>query len=131
MPIGQQSTFFTAKALKKVNKIREDLHMLMDYDFYYRILSSNIKYEIIHELIGAIREHPLAKGYASQDLCAAESERYRQGAKVNGIKKIMIEWTVKFLRILDGSIPRGKMLTMKWKGKKINGKGWGGTLITS
>jgi|YelNatPaOPRAMG01_1025707.scaffolds.fasta_scaffold03368_7 glycosyltransferase involved in cell wall biosynthesis len=131
LPIGQQSTFFTAKVVKKVNKIREDLHMLMDYDFYYRILSLNVKYKIINQLIGAIREHPLAKGYFRKDLCAEESARYRNSAQDNGLKQLTVEWIIKFLRVLDGSILRGKMLTMKLNGKKISGHGWSGSLITS
>ena len=51
IPIGQQSSFFTAKALKKVAYIREDLHIMMDQDLYYRILNSNGKYIKINNLI--------------------------------------------------------------------------------
>ena len=124
LPIGQQSSFFSAKALIKVKMIREDLHILMDQDLYYRIISSGGKYIKIEGLIGAIREHHLAKGSTCQKAWIEERSDYLKDGKVSIIEQVMIEWIIKLMRIFDGSIPKGRMLTKRFKGQKVNGTGW-------
>ena len=124
LPIGQQSSFFSAKALIKVKMIREDLHILMDQDLYYRIISSGGEYIKIEGLIGAIREHHLAKGSTCQKAWIEERSNYLKDGKVSIIEQMMIEWIIKLMRIFDGSIPKGRMLTKRFKGQKVNGTGW-------
>ena len=124
LPIGQQSSFFSAKALIKVKMIREDLHILMDQDLYYRIISSGGEYIKIEGLIGAIRDHHLAKGSTCQKAWIEERSNYLKNGKVSIIEQVLIEWIIKLMRIFDGSIPKGRMLTKRFKGQKVNGTGW-------
>jgi glycosyltransferase involved in cell wall biosynthesis len=124
LPIGQQSSFFAAKALKKINMIREDLHILMDQDLYYRIISSGGKYIKIKKMIGAIRDHQLAKGSTCQQEWIEERSKYFDAGKVSFFEQNIIQWIIKLMRIIDGSIPRGRKLTRRFKGEKVKGTGW-------
>lgn len=122
IPIGQQSTFFTRRTLDLVGYLNEDLHAIMDMDFYARILSQGGSLVRIRGLVGAIRNHAEAKGFARTDLWEKEKPRYLQerGGSVFRRRKDYLKMLV--VRFFDGSLIRGFMLTRKYAGKSLNGK---------
>jgi glycosyltransferase involved in cell wall biosynthesis len=122
IPIGQQSSFFTRRALDLAGFLNEDLHAIMDMDFYSRILGQGGNLVRIRGLVGAIRNHAKAKGFARTDLWDKERPRYLQekGASVCRRRKDYLKMLV--VRFFDGSLVRGFMLTRKYAGESLNGK---------
>jgi glycosyltransferase involved in cell wall biosynthesis len=123
IPIGQQSTFFTRKALDLVGLLNEDLHAIMDMDFYDRVLSHKGKFARFKGLVGAIRNHPRAKGVAQTELWR-EMPVYIQALggspltqRVDFLKMLMV-------RLFDGSLIGGFWLTRRYAGNSLNGNGF-------
>jgi glycosyltransferase involved in cell wall biosynthesis len=120
IPIGQQSSFFTRKALELVGSLNENLHAIMDMDFYYRILNLGGRFIRFKGLVGAIRTHPKAKGVAQTELWE-EMPRYiqeRGGSSFNGRMNFLKMLAV---RSFDRSLIRSFLLTRKFAGKSLNG----------
>lgn len=130
IPIGQQSSFFTRRALDLVGFLNEDLHAIMDSDFYIRILVNGGKFARINGLVGAIRNHPDAKGFAQMDLWAQERPHYKKfgGSPLGRHLSLGKKWIVRFL---DLSLIRSFLLTRWHAGKHLSGddfvaKQWSG-----
>jgi glycosyltransferase involved in cell wall biosynthesis len=123
--IGQQSSFFTKTALELAGFLREDLHAIMDYEFYYRILKRGGSIVRVRELIGAIRNHNKAKGFNQGDLWEREIPTYYQSINTNKLQAAVDFYRSRFLRCLDGSYWRSFMQTAKYRGKLITGQGYG------
>lgn len=118
IPIGQQSSFFTRKALDLVGLLNEDLHAIMDMDFYYRIIDQGGRFTRFKGLVGAIRNHSKAKGFAQTELWG-EVPHYIQKrggtsstARLDFLKMLVV-------RLFDGSLSRGFWLTRKYAGKSL------------
>jgi glycosyltransferase involved in cell wall biosynthesis len=121
MPIGQQSSFFTQRALDLVGLLNEDLHAIMDMDFYERILGRGGKFARFRGLVGAIRNHPQAKGFALTELWDRDVPRYiqeRGGSSFTGRTDFLKMLVVRFF---DRSLIRSFLLTRKYAGKTLNG----------
>jgi glycosyltransferase involved in cell wall biosynthesis len=115
---GQQSTFVSARAYRRVRGVREDLHISMDMDLYYRIYSTGGKAVLANGMVGMIRKHPEAKGTTSQGLWREEQARVFREYGISKISRKVAKSRMCFYRILDGSYLRSFMLLQKWKGKK-------------
>jgi len=122
-PLGQQSTFFTARAYRRVGGVREDLHMVMDNDLYQRIFLSGGRLARVAGMVGLIREHPQAK--TSRFLPAGRQETRRlwreQGIhpwqwRLGAVKQRLV-------MLLTGTYARTLLLRRKWVGKTAWGEG--------
>jgi glycosyltransferase involved in cell wall biosynthesis len=118
LPLGQQSTFVSARAYRRVRGVREDLHISMDMDLYYRIYSTGGKPVLANGMVGMIRKHPEAKGTTSQGLWREEQARVFREYGISEISRKIAKSKMRLYRILDGSYLRSFMLLQKWKGKK-------------
>jgi glycosyltransferase involved in cell wall biosynthesis len=115
---GQQSTFVTADALKRVGGIREDLHLSMDMDLYYRILTSGGRRATVHGLIGMIRKHEDAKGAKHQRTWHSEQDRLFSEYGISPRGRELAHVKSRGLRIIDGTYLRSLCLLYQWKGRK-------------
>ena len=122
--IGQQSTFFSKKALEMAGWLRDDLHAIMDYDFYYRILSRGGRFIRISEIIGAIRNHGRAKGFSQANLWERELPQYFKSLHTSPRQACFDFYRARVMRCLDGSYFRSFMQTAKYRGKLITGHGY-------
>jgi len=118
MVMGQQSTFVSAEAFRRVGGVREDLHISMDMDLYYRLCRSGAKVLRAHGLVGVIRKHPEAKGSTSQALWRQEQTRLFQEYAINLDSRIRAIVAMRFRRMMDGSYLRSLALLHRWKGKR-------------
>jgi glycosyltransferase involved in cell wall biosynthesis len=123
IPIGQQSSFFTRSALALVGSLNEDLHAVMDMDLYYRILHRGGKFVRFRGLVGAIRNQPNAKGIARTELWG-EKPRLIQTRGGSSFTWRMDYLKMLLIRIFDGSLLRGFLLTRQYAGKSMNGSGF-------
>jgi glycosyltransferase involved in cell wall biosynthesis len=125
IPIGQQSTFFSKRMFESIGGwVREDLHAIMDADLYYRLFKAGAKLVRVKALVGAIRNHPEAKGCARKDLWSTERPKYLQQIGVSSLDIKLSLVKMRFVRIMDGSYLRSLTLQRLYSGKTITGKGW-------
>ena len=128
IPLGQQSAFFSRRSFKAVGGfVREDLHGIMDVDLYYRLFQSGAKLVRVKGFVGAIRNHPEAKGSARKDLWSTERPHYLQQIGGYFLDIILSLLKMRFIRIMDGSYLRSFILQLLYAGKTITGMGWSDT----
>jgi glycosyltransferase involved in cell wall biosynthesis len=121
IPIGQQSSFFTRKALDAVGLLNEDLHAIMDMDLYFRILSQkNSKFSRFKGLVGANRNHPRAKTFAQKELWN-EKPGYIQARGGSSFTRRIDFWKMYLVRFVDLSLMKTFLLTRKYSGELLNG----------
>lgn len=123
--IGQQSSFFTKGSLELAGPLREDLHAIMDYDFYYRILNKGGTLIRINEMIGAIRNHGNAKGFNRNELWGQEIPSYYESNNTTSLQAFTDFYRSRFIRCLDGSYFRSFLQTAQYRGRLITGRGYG------
>jgi glycosyltransferase involved in cell wall biosynthesis len=123
MPIGQQSSFFTRRALDLAGPLKEDLHAIMDMDFYERILGQGGKFARFQGLVGAIRNHPKAKGFAQTELWDRELPQYFQQRRSTPFSQRLAFIRMYVIRVFDRSLIRGFLLTHRHAGEPFNGMG--------
>lgn len=124
IPIGQQSTFFTKTAIKITGGFREDLHATMDREFYCRVLEMSGKIVRLKALVGAIRNHEKAKGYAQPELWLQENlKNLSEKFPCALIRKLEI-LKMKLVKIIDGSYFWGFWLTLLHRNRILTGNGW-------
>ena len=121
IPIGQQSSFFTRPVLELVGFLNEDLHAIMDMDFYERILGRGGRFVRIKGLIGAIRNHPDAKGFANTELWDHEELQYMKDKGGAPSTRHLAFLKMLVVRFFDHSFIRGFLLTHRYAGKTLNG----------
>jgi len=121
MPIGQQSSFFTRRALDGVGFLNEELHAIMDMDFYFRILAQGGKIVRCKGMVGAIRNHPNAKGVENTALWDREQPQYLQEIRSSPFTQRVAFLKMLIVRIFDFSFIRGFLLTRKHAGESLNG----------
>jgi glycosyltransferase involved in cell wall biosynthesis len=124
IPIGQQSSFFTRQALDLVGYLNEDLHAIMDMDFYRRILSRGGRFVRFKGLVGAIRYQPQAKGLAQPELWHQEMPRYLEDTGGSSFTHRLDFGKMLIARLLDRSLIRSFFLTRWHGGKLVSGKGF-------
>lgn len=119
MYIGQQSAFINMNMLRRIGGVREDLHCIMDMELYHRIFAAGGCYVRINTLVGMIREHANAKGFAQKDRWAPETRRvFREcGTQYWSVRAAKIK--AKLYRLVDGSYLRSWFLLQQWKGKRV------------
>lgn len=122
IPIGQQSTFFTRRALDLVGFLNEDLHAIMDMDFYSRILGQGGSLVRIRGLVGAIRNHAEAKGFANPELWDRERPQYIQGQGGSRFTRRIDFWKMRIVRFFDFSLIRTFFVTRRHAGKLLTGE---------
>ena len=123
IPIGQQISFFSRKALDSVGFLNEDLHAIMDMDLYYRILSQkNCKFTRFKGLVGANRNHPKAKTFAQKELWN-EKPGYIRARGGSSLTHRIDFWKMYLVRFFDLSLMRTFLLTRKHSGELLNGIG--------
>lgn len=118
LPIGQQSTFFSAKAFERVRGIREDLHAIMDTDLYYRILISGGSLVRTKGMVGMIRTHPDAKGEARKELWQEEMCQVWSEYRISNVLFEIAKLKMRLVRCVDGSYVSSFFRVQEWKGKK-------------
>jgi glycosyltransferase involved in cell wall biosynthesis len=123
IPIGQQSSFFTRAAINLTGPLREDLHAIMDMDLYYRILTRGGNFIRVNALIGAIRNHEKAKGFAQRVLWDEERPVYLKKIGMSQAKKIKSLLKMRIIRSLDASYLRSFYLTKHYAGLSLTGNG--------
>jgi glycosyltransferase involved in cell wall biosynthesis len=122
IPIGQQSTFFTRRALDLVGYLNEDLHAIMDMDFYAKILGQGGSFVRFKGLVGAIRNHAEAKGFANPELWDRERPQYIQRQGGSPFTRRIDFWRMRIVRFLDFSLIRTFFVTRRHVGKLITGE---------
>jgi glycosyltransferase involved in cell wall biosynthesis len=122
IPIGQQSSFFTRRALDLVGFLNEDLHAIMDMDFYSRILGQGGSLVRIRGLVGAIRNHAEAKGFANPELWDRERPKYIQGQGGSPFTRRIDFWKMRIVRFFDFSLIRTFFVTRRHAGKLLTGE---------
>ena len=118
IPIGQQSTFFSARAYRRVVGVREDLHAIMDQDLYYRILVSGGRLASAKGMIGMIRIHPEAKSQTRRYLWHNEIARFLSENGISFFSRLIAKLRMRIFRCMDGSYLRSFFLLKSCKGKK-------------
>jgi glycosyltransferase involved in cell wall biosynthesis len=121
IPIGQQSSFFTRSAMDLVGLLDENLHAIMDMDLYYRILARGGRFARFKGLVGAIRNHPRAKGFANTELWE-EMPRYIQARGGSPFTNRLDFGKMYIVRLFDRSLLRGFLLTRLHAGKLLTGE---------
>jgi glycosyltransferase involved in cell wall biosynthesis len=121
IPIGQQSSFFTRRALDMVGLLDEQLHAIMDMDLYYRIMAKGGRFVRFRGLVGAIRNHPNAKGIAQPELWE-EMPVYIQKKGGSPFTHRIDFLKMYLVRLFDCSLARGFLLTRLHSGKRLNGE---------
>jgi glycosyltransferase involved in cell wall biosynthesis len=121
IPIGQQSSFFTRRALETVGLLNEDLHATMDMDYYDRILGRGGKFVRFKGLVGAFRFHPESKSLAHTDLWDQEERLFFLGGGGSSSSLRVDLLKMKVVRFFDCSLIRSSLLTRKYAGKSLNG----------
>jgi glycosyltransferase involved in cell wall biosynthesis len=115
----QQSTFCSSRSYKKVGGVQENLHLIMDFDLYYRICINGSKSTVARGMVGAWRKHSESKTSAiSRHLWEQE---HAAAWKKYGISKTHLKVAklrYRFCRALNGSYFRAFILLRQWKGKK-------------
>jgi glycosyltransferase involved in cell wall biosynthesis len=118
MLMGQQSTFVASHSYRRVQGVREDLHISMDMDLYYRVCRGGAKVVRVPGVIGVIRKHPETKGSTAQPLWRQEQAGlFRE----YGISPALYRRALlgsRLRRFLDGSYVRSCALLYRWKGKR-------------
>ncbi len=122
IPIGQQSTFFSARAYRRVGGVREDLHAIMDREFYYRVLASGGRIARAKGLIGMIRIHPESKTETRRDLWHEEIPRFLRKNQIPHLFHRISKLKMRIVKCFDGSYLNSLLLSQSWKGKKLWGK---------
>jgi len=114
---GQQSTFISSRALKRVGGVRQDFHMSMDMELYYRVYKSGGRRVCIRGILGAIRKHQDAKGATRQNLWRQEQMRFlrEHGISMRAHKTAYLR--KRLLRLFDGSYIRMLFFLYRWKGR--------------
>ena len=121
-PIMQQSSFFTRNVLDLVGYLNEDLHAIMDAELYARILDRGGKFVRFKGLVGAIRNHPAAKGFANLELWDREIPRYVDGRGGSLFARRIGFWKRNLVRIFDFSLIRSYFLTRSYAGRVLTGE---------
>lgn len=119
IPIGQQSSFFTRRALDLVGFLNEDLHAIMDMEFYARILRQGGSFVRFKGLVGAIRNHKEAKGFANTELWDRERPQYIQENKGTLFTRRIAIWKMYLVRMIDCSFFRSFLITKRYVGKHL------------
>ncbi len=118
MLMGQQSTFVASDSYRRVHGVREDLHMSMDMDLYYRVCRAGAKIVRAPGLIGVIRKHPESKGSTAQPLWRQEQASLFQEYGISPALHRRALLGARLGRFLDGSYMRSCALLYHWKGKR-------------
>jgi len=121
--VGQQSTFISLTTLRRVGRLREDLHCIMDADLYYRIFSARGSFVRVNGLVGVIREHPDAKGIARKAEWRPEAQRVFEEYRIGPFCVKVALAKMRSWRVLDGSYFRSWLLLRRWRGRRP----WEGT----
>lgn len=116
--VAQQSTFVSVRKVRDVGRIREDLHCLMDGEFYYRILSAQGRLVRVKGPVGMIREHPQAKGTTMRAGWDIEREKVLNQYGIPPFNWRAARARMKILRLFDGSYLRSYVLSRKWVGSR-------------
>jgi glycosyltransferase involved in cell wall biosynthesis len=120
-PIMQQSSFFTRKALDLVGLLNENLHAIMDSEYYSRILDHGGKFVRFKGLVGAIRNQPAAKSVANTELWDREIPRFVDERGGSLFARRIGFWKRNLVRIFDFSLPRSYFLTRLYAGRVLTG----------
>jgi len=116
--LGQQSAFINMNMLRRIGGVREDLHCIMDTELYHRIFAAGGRYVRINALVGMIREHENAKGFAQKDQWAPEKRKVFQECGMRSQSVRIARMKTKFCRLVDGSYIRSLVLLCKWRGHR-------------
>jgi len=111
--VAQQSTFVSLLTLRRVGRIREDLHCMMDAELYYRILAGGGRFVLAKGIVGMIREHPEAKGSVRVMEWDIEREKIFEEYGIPQFSRTTVHAKTFLLRLLDGSYLRSYRLTKK------------------
>lgn len=114
---AQQATFVASKAFREAGGVREDFHMSMDMELYYRIYMNGGNRTLAKGVVGVIRKHAKAKGATSQALWRKEQERFLREHSISGRSREIARIRKRLLRLCDGSYVRMLWLMHRWKGK--------------
>lgn len=115
---GQQSTFVASRAYKRVGGVRDDLHISMDMDLYYRVLTTGGRRTVVRGVVGMIRKHDEAKGATSQGVWRDEETRLFQEHGISRRWNRIARFKLRCCRVLDGSYARSMMLLRRWQGRR-------------
>jgi glycosyltransferase involved in cell wall biosynthesis len=120
IPIGQQSTFFSRDAYRRVGGVLKELHAIMDQDLYYRILKSGGNLFTINGLVGMIRYHAEAKTHCRKDLWEDEIPRFMSKHGISPKSQFLAKCWMRLARCIDGSYWQSWKMTQKFRGMTLD-----------
>lgn len=100
--IPQPSAFWTKEAWTKTGKLDTSLHYMMDFEFFLRMASQNIKFGCIYEPLAAFRFHSTSKSVAEYEVKFAQDRLaiYRRYSRLRFKNKAIEQTVFKMLKWL-------------------------------
>ena len=117
---GQQSTFFSANAYRKIGGLNRVLYMRMDSDLIYRLMHNSPSAVIINSLVGFFRWHDTTKSTTSVDRYITEVNEFVESMGISRLELNMRIALFKMYRLISGGYLKSWLATHSHNGMRMN-----------
>jgi len=118
--LGQQSSFFSAKAYREIGGLNKDLFIRMDGDLMYRLVRYNPKVVVITDMIGFFRWHETTKSTVYVSQYFNERDCFIDSLEIARLEFSAYKILFRMYRLVSGGYFKSWLATCRYRGMRMS-----------